>query len=595
MSIIDELLISVGLDAQDFAQGIDNVRSKIAGFAGKAKESFEGVGEAATQSGAVSALSFDRSSERVAQLGEASKEAASAIENSFQSIGPVIEAIRSRVGMLAATFGLVAGGVETFQNYIEKSDALGNLSTQLGIDVKELDAFGKAAEAAGGSAESMFASMQAYYEQTGRPAEEVFQLASKVEGMSRGAAQRFLQAQGVATDAIPIFLQGQKALDDLMNKYRKTAFTAQDAKNARAFKVAWMDFRTSAQAVGNTLVRIVLPPLTKLIDFFSELVNFIGENTRAFALLGIGFAAVFAAKNISAIKEAIAAVKAFGVAVKMAALPVTAIVAGVVAFAVALDDLIGFATGADSMLERMLKSFGQTDEQIESLRNSLQAIGKAFGWLWDTVKPLLSGALSFVFKAMTVAILAVVAAVEYLLTFFQALWNTGKKMGKDIAEAIESAWQSIKDLAGEVANFGSSLADLFKGIPDAIIGALDAAWQFVVDWFDGWSDLIAKKVAEPIKGFFKGIGKFFNFGGDDESAESNPSNLRERETVVVKQAGYKAVSPTVTTNASMNVVNNIQTRDNPQAIGRAVESSVSGGFNRQAALIGQSMSGTNLK
>lgn len=596
MSVVDELFIAIGLDAQDFAKGIDKVRSNLSEVAGKASEAFGGIGDASVKAGAASALSFDKSAQRIGRLGDAASEAAQSIGSAFSGLTPIFDAVRSRVGALAATFALVAGGVETFTNFIEKSDALGTLSTQLGIDVRELDAFGKAAEAAGVSAESMFSTMQSYYEQTGRPAEEVFQLAKKVEGMSRGAAQRYLQAQGVATDAIPIFLQGQKALDDLMAKYRKTAFTAQDAKTARAFKVAWMDFKTASQAVGNTLVRIVLPAVTKLLDGLSEMVSVIGENARAFVLLGIGFGAVFAAKNISAIKQAVAAMRAFGVAVKMAALPVTAIVVGVASLALAIDDLIGFASGADSMFERMLKSFGMTSEQIEDLRENIQSVGKAFGWLWDAVKPLLSGALSVVFKVLAGAVLGVVVVIEGLILGFQTLWNTAKKVGKDIAGAFSGAIDFVEQLISDVASFGSNLANLFSGIPDAIVSGLESAWDSVVAWFGKWGDLIKDKVGGEIKGFFKGVGDFFSFGSDDDEEGQKAATLvRERETVAAKQAAYRAASPTVTTNASMNVVNHIETRDNPQAIGRAVETSVAGGFNRQAALIGQAMSGNNLK
>lgn len=63
----------------------------------------------------------------------------------------------------------------------------------------------------------------------------------------------------------------------------------------------------------------------------------------------------------------------------------------------------------------------------------------------------------------------------------------------------------------------------------------------------------------------------------------------------MKQAAYKAAAPNVVTNASMNVVNNIETRDNAQAISRAIGATVTGGFNRQAELIGQSTRGVNLK
>lgn len=572
MSVIDELLISIGLDAKEFAKGVDAVRGKVENFATKAKEQFESVGTQSKDSGAVSALSFSRAGERVQKLGEASKEAASAISDSFKGAAPAIELVRSKLGLLAATFGLVAGSAQTFGNYVDKSESLARLSTQLGVSVRELDAFGKAAEAAGGSAESIFSSMKAYYQQSGRPAEEVFQLASKVEGMSRGAAQRFLQAQGVALDAIPIFLQGQKALDALMAKYRKTAFTAQDSRNARAFKVAWMDFKIAAQDVGNVFVRLVLPGVTKVLDGLSALVGIIRENSRAFALLAVGFGLVFGLKNLNAIKNAILAVRTFGGAVKMAALPVTVIAAGVAALVLAIDDLIGFAQGADSLFERMLKKMGAGAADIEEFRESLKTLGEGFSWLWDKVKPLLGGALTLVFKAVAVVIVGLVGAINGLVIGFFTLWRTAKKIGKEIAS-------------------------VFTAIPDAIIEALKTAWQTLTGWFDDAADLIKKKIGEPIKGLFGGIGKFLGFSGDkaDEEKKNQPTSTREREIVVVKQAAYKAAAPNVVTNASMNVVNNIETRDNAQAISRAIGATVTGGFNRQAELIGQSTRGVNLK
>lgn len=571
MSVIDELLISIGLDAKEFAKGVDAVRGKVENFATKAKEQFEAVGTESKDSGAVSALSFSRAGERVKKLGEASKEAAAAISDSFKGAAPAIELVRSKLGLLAATFGLVAGGAQTFSNYVDKSESLARLSTQLGVSVRELDAFGKAAEAAGGSAESIFASMKAYYQQSGRPAEEVFQLASKVEGMSRGAAQRFLQAQGVALDAIPIFLQGQKALDALMAKYRKTAFTAQDSRNARAFKVAWMDFKIAAQDVGNVFVRLVLPGVTKVLDGLSGLVGIIRENARAFALLAVGFGLVFGLKTLNAIKNAILAVRTFGVAIKMAALPVTAIAAGVAALVLAIDDLMGFAQGADSLFERMLKKMGAGAADIEELRESLKTLGEGFTWLWDKVKPLLGGALTLVFKAVSGVIVGLVAAINGVVIGFNTLWQTAKKVGKGIAS-------------------------VFTAIPDAIIEALKTAWQTLTGWFDDAADLIKKKIGEPIKGLFGGIGKFLGFSGDKaEEEKKQPTSTREREIVVVKQAAYKAAAPNVVTNASMNVVNNIETRDNAQAISRAIGATVTGGFNRQAELIGQSTRGVNLK
>lgn len=642
---IDEFLIAIGLDAEELSSGIESVRQRLAAFAGQAAEDMEGVADASKQAARVSALSFDKSRDRVGLLGDAAKEAASAIESAFTGLSPVFSQVTAKLGAVAAAFALVTGGAQAFSNYVEESDALGKLSVQLGISVDKLDAFGKAAEAMGGSAQSLFASMRSYYEQTGRPAEEVFQLASKVEGMSRGAAQRFLQAQGIASDAIPVFLEGQKAMDDLMAKYRQTAFTQQDAKTARAFKVAWQDFKTAAQSAGNVLVRLIAPVLTKMLDGLSRLVFFIKDNARAFGLMDAGVAAAFAAKNIGAIKKAVVAVRLLGASIKMAALPITALAAGIAVVAIAIDDFAGFVDGADSLMERMLRKFGQTDEQIESLREGFKLVGDALGGLWDLVKPFLGGALEYAFKAIGAALLIVVGVIEGVILGFAVMIRTGKRAGEAIADAfgkaidwvsslinsvadfgadfvkwfgelpgvvsqaLSAAWEDLKnwfgqwnalidDVVGELQNgidgFGSSLIDSFSAIPDAIASALSSAWDYVVGWFGQWTGLIKDVVGKPIKDLFGGIGSFFGLG-DDEETEGAKAVVRERETVAAKQAAYQAAAPNVTTNASMNVVNNISTRDNPQAIGRAVENSVAGGFNRQAALIGQSMVGVNLK
>lgn len=183
----------------------------------------------------------------------------------------------------------------------------------------------------------------------------------------------------------------------------------------------------------------------------------------------------------------------------------------------------------------------------------------------------MGGALTLVFKAVTVVIVGLVAAINGVVIGFNTLWQTAKKVGKGIAS-------------------------VFTAIPDAIIEALKTAWQTLTGWFDDAADLIKKKIGEPIKGLFGGIGKFLGFSGDKADEEKKqPTSTREREVVVVKQAAYKAAAPNVVTNASMNVVNNIETRDNAQAISRAIGATVTGGFNRQAELIGQSTRGVNLK
>ena len=197
----------------------------------------------------------------------------------------------------------------------------------------------------------------------------------------------------------------------------------------------------------------------------------------------------------------------------------------------------------------------------------VQALGEGFAWLWDKIKPLLSGALTIVFKVVAGAIVVLVGVINGLIIGFNALWKTAKKVGE-------------------------SIASVFTAIPDTIIEALQTAWKTLTGWFDKAAGLVKDKIGKPIKDLVGGIGNFLGFGDDDEEEKEKTATTREREVVVVKQAAYKAASSNVVTNANMNVVNNIQTRDNPQAISRAIGNTVAGGFDRQVSLIGQSMTGT---
>lgn len=665
-NVVDELLISIGVDSKELMSGINQAQTDIKGFANDAARSFSGISKAGKGAGEVSALSFSNLSGKMQDVGATAKEAAASIAGSFRGLEPVFKALTSRITQVAATFGLMLGTAQTLSNFIEKSDALGKLSRQLGINERELDAWGKANEAAGGSAEALFSSLKAYYDKTGRPAEEFFHLGEKIEGMTRRQTQAYLRAQGVAWDAIPIFLKGQKAADDLVAKYRKTAFTAQDAKTARAFKVAWMDFKIAAQNVGNTLVRLVAPAVTNILNGLSKLVGFIEENARALGLMAVGFGLVFGIKSIERIKAAIIAIRAFGLALKVAVLPLTAIIAGVVALALAIDDLIGFTEGADSLFGRMLKNLGMSNEEIESIRQSFKEFGAAIGWLWDTLKPVLSGFLAMQFKIIAAAVVFLVTVIENVVVLFVRLfrvigkgwdyvkglfgdlsawfgdlkdkaselasdigdkfgaaWDWTKGVGSKIGDALADADGSAKSWAASIPDifsrafahgflkasewvrklpsvFGSIsqwLADAFTGIPDAILDALNIAWDYVKNWFKNLGGMIREALSGSIGGFLKKIGQKIGIVAEDseETGDVAKQSGAFVTDVQARQAALQPAGANVSTQATMNVVNNITTKDNPAAISRAVTGSVKPAWKQTYSMIGNSMSAVNQK
>lgn len=620
-TIIQELAIAIGVDGEQVKKGLSDVQNAVSSSVGGAADQLEALSGTGTKAaGEVSAAAV-KMSEDVGAAGDAAKGAAQAMSSGFAAVGSVFEGLKAKIAAVVSTLGLMAGGVEAFSAYVDKADALGKLSMQLGINEKELDAWAKANEAAGGSAEALFESLKTYYDQTGRPAEEFFKLGEKIEGMTRRQAQAYLRAQGVAYDAIPVFLEGQAAADKLVQKYRETAFTAQDAKNARAFKVAWMDFKTAAQDVGNSLVRAVMPAVQWVLNDLTDLVGVVKDNSRTFAILGAALLAAFGAKSIGNIKTAIDAVKAFGVAMKTSLLPVAAIAAGIAALAVAIDDLIGFAEGADSAFARFLATLGFSASEIEGLRDSVKTVVDAFAGLWEKLKPFVGDVVKAAFKgialvigSLAAVILGVVAGVTKLGSAVVDAWGRFKAFASDVGDRIKSlslSFRGIGNALGEALSGAwdavaawfdkwtsaiddkivEPLSHAFDGIADAVGSALSDAWGFVTDWFAQWPELIAKYVKGGLSDALGGVKNFFGFGDEKDEQAMPVFDERARQEVLAKHA--LTSGNRVETTATLNMNNTFNNVANPQAAADRVASVTRSGFSRAASLVGQATRGFN--
>lgn len=616
---IQEFAIAIGLDADALQRGLLDAQKAVNEALGRAKAGLEQItgASASTSSAASASLSaVDKGFDKVADSAE---EAAQEIKSEFASLPPVIDVLKERVLGLVGIFTAALGSAEMFSNYLEKADGLGKLSQQLGINERELDAWAKANEAAGGSAEALFESLKAYYDQTGRPAEEFFKLGEKIEGMSRRQAQAFLQAQGVAWDAIPVFLEGQKKADELVAKYRQTAFTAQDAQNARAFKVAWMDFKIAAQDVGNVLVRAVLPAVKWVVEALTGIVTWVRENIRFVALLGVGLTAVFGAKLLGSIKGAITAMKAFAVANASALAPLAAVAAAITVVALAIDDFIAFANGDSSVIGNVFKKMGMSPEDIESIRSAIKTVVDAFSNLWEKLKPLIGDAVISAFKGIAFVIGLIASALVAVIGFVVALgagfvrtakdmWESAKEtaskigdyfseIGDSLGDTLSKAWDKFVDwLSGWGDKIREYITDplshAFDGFTDWITEALEGAWGFIESFFGRMIDLIKGKVGGAVKGLFSGIGEFFGIQGDDKNTPSIENTSAAQ--AVLAQRGLtqnSSVQNTTTLNMPMTF-NNAQ---NPQAVGAHVQATMRNGFGRAATLNAQSVRGVNTK
>lgn len=589
---LSELVIGLSLDTEEFLQGIEVALQKVQKI-GETIRGALGVSSGAVDSeSGKSVAAAKETSEAVKEVGEKSKEAASSAEKSFGKLPPLLTTIRSKIMSIAGSFTGAIAAAKLFDNYVGQGKGLNDLSRKIGMSVETIDAWSKANEAAGGTAEALQSSLESFYRKTGRPATEFLRLGEKIEGMSRLQAQRFLEAQGVALDAIPVFLKGQKYADELVAKYRKTAFTTQDAKNAQAFKTAWLDFKVAAQDVGNVFLRLLVPAFTQAMNMLSKAVGYVREHTRLFTILGALLSAVFAVKTVRAIGGVTAALRGFGVAIGFAFKPVTLLATLIGALALSIDDLTVFANGGQSAIEAIMRKIGISSETIEELRSAIQDVKKAFSDAWEAIKPfagdLLVGAfriLAAVIGGLAVLISGVVLAIAWVVDRIKdAIDWFGELDDK------ASAW--LDELSADCKALGQDIADWFTSIPDRLIEAFSNATDAVSDFFSGWFGIFKDKVLSPIKDAWKGVKSFFGFGDDgDESGRS--SATAQQQTIVVTQAKY--APPSITSSSNLYMTNNIQTRDDPAVIGKTVGQYAYRGAERSNNAFYQSMRGVRLK
>lgn len=589
---LSELVIGLSLDTEEFLQGIEVALQKVQKI-GETIRGALGVSSGAVDSESGKAVAAAKeTSEAVKEVGEKSKEAASSAEKSFGKLPPLLTTIRSKIMSIAGSLTGAIAAAKLFDNYVGQGKGLNDLSRKIGMSVETIDAWSKANEAAGGTAEALQSSLEAFYRKTGRPATEFLRLGEKIEGMSRLQAQRFLEAQGVALDAIPVFLKGQKYADELVAKYRKTAFTTQDAKNAQAFKTAWLDFKVAAQDVGNVFLRLLVPAFTQAMNMLSKAVGYVREHTRLLTILGALLSAVFAVKTFRAIGGVTAALRGFGIAVRFAFKPVTLLAALIGALALSIDDLTVFANGGQSAIEAFLKKNGVAAETIETLRNSIKDVKDALAEAWEAIKPFAGDFLVGAFKILAVVIGALAVVISGVVLTITWLVDRIKDAIDWFGELDDKASAWLDELSADCKALGQDIANWFTSIPDRLIEAFSNATDAVSDFFSGWFDIFKEKVLSPIKDAWKGVKSFFGFGDDgDESGRS--SATAQQQTIVVTQAKY--APPSITSSSNLYMTNNIQTRDDPAVIGKTVGQYAYRGAERSNNAFYQSMRGVRLK
>ncbi|HEK3016256.1 coiled-coil domain-containing protein [Proteus mirabilis] len=376
------------------------------------------------------------------------------------------------VGIVMSIGTIFAESVSRSQE-IETLDKLGK---QIGVVTADVDAFSGAIAELGGSRESAQADLSAMAKSFGNTKdsmEKVLQTADKVQGMSFDKAKKTLEGMGVSDEkTIELMMKGRKELERTMGIQKEySGISKESIESSIKFNSAMAKFQQSSGLLKNSFLEMVIPALSKGLEWLTKLVTFCKENKH----LVVGF---FTAVATILLGKYIYAMKLASISTWTTLFPIIAIIAVIAllaaAFAIVYDDIMNFIDGNDSMIGRILEKYPRLKVVILAL--------------WETFKKL--------FEYLK-AIVGVVADIVV------AGWDL-------MASGLKAYVKYLLSCISVIAGWGKSFAGVFNTVSDAVVSAFEWMWE-QVEKIIGW----VNTGLNAVKNGWKSAKEFFGFGGDE--------------------------------------------------------------------------------
>lgn len=469
MALLEELLIRIGVDASGVDRNIDQSTAK-------ADNLTKSLGESESQANSTGAAFAGFAAKALGALTAA------------LSVGNAISGAVARAEMIGE---------------------LSRTSEALGIAIGDLDAFGKAAERAGGDAQGARDSLTDMAEALGEALSDkesgrakafqalgiaitdtngkakdgltgILDLASAVEGLDKSAAVFKIKELGITDNrTVELILKGRKELERMLAVQKaQGVVTKEAAERAKVFNEGLYALRAATSNATNSFLDSLIPALTKVIGWLTKVVEWAGEHKDAIIGFFIAVGAIVTAVYLPAMIAAAAATLAATWPLLLIIATITAVAA---AFALVYDDIMNFIDGNNSFIGQIFEKYPMVEKVVMTLID----IFKAF---WDT---LMTGAAQ-IGGFVTAAFLQIVAGIKFAVDY--------------LAEAYGSFSQFSADVVSVFRSMGELIASIFSGIVDAVKGSI----AFVMDGIN------------KLKSAGNAVAGFIGFG-DDEGGENKPA------------------------------------------------------------------------
>ncbi|NBN50765.1 hypothetical protein GWI85_15655 [Proteus sp. G4415] len=376
------------------------------------------------------------------------------------------------VGIVMSIGSIFAESVSRSQE-IETLDKLGK---QIGVATADVDAFSGAIAELGGSRESAQADLSAMAKSFGNTKdsmEKVLQTADKVQGMSFDKAKKTLEGMGVSDEkTIELMMKGRKELERTMGIQKEySGISKESIESSIKFNSVMAKFQQSSGLLKNSFLEMVIPALSKGLEWLTKLISFCKENKH----LVVGF---FTAISTILLGKYIYAMKLASISTWATFLPIIAIIAVIAllaaAFALVYDDIMNFIEGNDSMIGRIF-------EKYPMVKTVILALWEAWKAYFEYLKAVVKVVTDIVVAGWDLMASGLKAYVKYLLSCISV-----------------------------IAGWGKSFAGVFNTVSDAVVSAFEWMWE-QVEKIIGW----VNTGLNAVKNGWKSAKEFFGFGGDE--------------------------------------------------------------------------------
>ena len=430
-----------------------------------------------------------------------------------------INKIKRLVMPLIALFGARA----VWKGYMQGVKQIEQYSDSLKMNAAELSKWAKANEAAGGSQKAFMDAMQKWTQKTGKSGDEFIDMMLSLNSKTKEQQKEFLKLNGISEEAAAIFKLHDDEIVHTLQVMKEIAYTDKDIANVKEFNRQWNTFKILAQGIGEVLMRFVVPAFTAVLKFLNQIQMMIIEHKKLMMLLAavatVAIGNVFVSQMMAGagagglltkvLMGLTAGVRKFSLA--LFASPLTWFLAAIMLIILAVEDLMVFARGGDSLFGELLQDFGLSKEEINDIRKEFQEVGAAFSETWGLIKQGFAylmgysknaeiGLKEFLIAPLKLLVLVVAGAIkaikwlgdmygfvfawiahkiEMVPEYFEKAVNWITEKWTAFCSALQEIWDSFVNWIKETFN---KIGQFFVDAWGVIDNAIQTTGQFIQKW-----------------------------------------------------------------------------------------------------------------